>query len=117
MKYPALQMSDDWRLKVALFDDGAARGLTERLEAEKLGEDLQASYGDRLIVSGGGTDVLVYAGERGHAEAAANAIRAIAAEHGWDVELELTRWHPDAEEWEDPDTPLPSTEAERAAEH
>ncbi len=110
-------MSDDWRLKVALVDDGAAKALTERLEAEKLSEDLEASYGDRLIVSGDGPDVLVYAGEREQADRAAEAIRAIAAEHGWDVEFELKRWHPTAEEWEDPDKPLPESDAERAAEH
>lgn len=110
-------MSDDWRLTVGLFDEGAARALTERLEAERLGEDLQKSFGDRLIVSGDGANVIVYAGERAQAEAAEEAIRAIAAEHGWEVEFELKRWHPEAEEWEDPEEPLPATDAERAAEH
>jgi hypothetical protein len=110
-------MSDDWRLKVELVDDGAAKALTERLEAERLSHDLEASYGDRLIVSGDGPNVLVYAGERAQADRAAEAIRAIAAEHGWDIEFELRRWHPTAEEWEDPDQPLPDTDAQRAAEH
>jgi hypothetical protein len=110
-------MSDDWRLQVALFDDGAARALTERLEAEKLGEDLESSFGDRLIVSVEGPNVFCYAGDRAQAERAADAIRALAAEHGWDVELELKHWHPTAEQWEDPDKPLPATDAERAAEH
>ena len=100
-----------------MFDDGAAKALTERLEAEHLGEDLQKTFGDRLIVSGEGTDVLVYAGDRAQADAAADAIRAIATKHGWDVELELKRWHPTAEEWEDPDKPLPATDEEQAAEH
>jgi hypothetical protein len=109
-------MSDDWRLAVSLSDDGAAHALTERLEAEKLGEDLETSFGDRLIVSGEG-NVLIYAGEREQADLAANAIRALAAEHGWEAELELKRWHPTAEAWEDPDKPLPATDAERAAEH
>jgi hypothetical protein len=104
-------------LRVALVDDGVAKALTERLEAERLGEDLQKSYGDRLIVSGDGADVLVYAGERAQAEAAADAIRAIAATHDWDVELELKRWHPEAEEWEDADAALPASAAEHAAEH
>ncbi|MBV8943958.1 MAG: hypothetical protein JOZ95_00950 [Solirubrobacterales bacterium] len=110
-------MSDDWRLRVELVDDGAAKALSERLEAERLGEGLQKSFGDRLIVSGDGPDVLVYAGQREQADAAAEAIRAIAGEHGWDVELELKRWHPEAEEWEDPEKPLPTSDAERAAEH
>jgi hypothetical protein len=110
-------MSDDWRLRVGLVDEGAARALTERLDAERLSEDVSTAFGDQLIVSGDGADVLVYAGERAQAELAANAIRTIAAEHGWEVELELKRWHPEAEEWEDADKPLPTTDAERAAEH
>jgi hypothetical protein len=110
-------MSDDWRLQVGLFDDGAARELTERLAAERLGDSIETAFGDQLIVSVDGADVFCYAGERAQAELAADAIRTIAAERGWDVELRLKRWHPTAEEWEDPDVPLPTTDAERAAEH
>jgi hypothetical protein len=110
-------MTDDWRLKVGLFEDGAARELTERLEAERLGEGVKTAFGDQLIVSVDGPNVFCYAGERAQAELAADAIRTIAGERGWDVELELKRWHPTAEEWEDPDLPLPTTDAERAAEH
>jgi hypothetical protein len=110
-------MSDDWRLQAGLFDDGAARELTERLAAERLGENVETAFGDQQIVSVDGPDVFCYAGERAHAELAADAIRTIAAERGWDVELRLKRWHPTAEEWEDADVPLPTTDAERAAEH
>jgi hypothetical protein len=110
-------MSDDWRLEVGLVDDGAAHALTERLEAEKLGEDVETSFGERLIVSGEGRNVFIYAGEREQAELAANAIRALAIEQGWEVEIELKRWHPTAGAWEDPDKPLPASDAERAAEH
>jgi hypothetical protein len=110
-------MSDDWRLQAGLFDDGAARELTERLAAERLGENVETAFGDQLIVSVDGPDVFCYAGDRAHAELAADAIRTIAAERGWDVELRLKRWHPTAEEWEDADVPLPTTDAERAAEH
>lgn len=110
-------MSDDWRLKVGLFDEGAAHALSERLEAEHLEEEFESSFGDKLIVSGDGPNVLVYAGEREQAERAQEAIQAIATKHGWDIEFELKRWHPTAEEWEDPDVPLPETDAQRAAEH
>jgi hypothetical protein len=110
-------MSDDWRLHVGLLDDGAARDLTERLRAERLGDSVKSAFGDQLIVSADGPNVFCYAGERAQAELAADAIRTIAAEHGWELELELKRWHPTAEEWEDPDVPLPRTDAERAAEH
>jgi hypothetical protein len=110
-------MSDDWRLEVDIRDEGAARALTERLEAERLGGDVHTAFGDQLIVSGDGTTVFCYAGERAQAELAAGAIRSIAAEHGWAVEIVLTRWHPTAEEWQAADEPLPTTESERAAEH
>jgi hypothetical protein len=113
----AADMSDDWRLQAGLLDEGAARALTDRLEAERLGDEFEASSGNRLAVSGDGPNVFVYAGDRKQAEAAAEAIRGLAAKHGWEVGLELKRWHPTAEEWEDPDVPLPHTDAERAAEH
>jgi len=110
-------MSDDWRLKVGLFDDSAAKALTERLDAEKLSDEFEESFADRLIVSGDGPNVLVYAGDREQADRAAETIRAIAAEHDWHVTFDLKRWHPTAEEWEDPDKPLPETDAQRAEEH
>lgn len=110
-------MGDDWRLEVEVFEGGRARALTERLEAEKLGKDLETSFGDRLVVSVDGPTVFVYAGDREQAELAATTIRSVAAQNEWDVELELKRWHPTAEEWADPDEPLPATESERAAEH
>lgn len=110
-------MADDWRLRAEMIDDGAARALTERLEAEQLEEHLESSVGDRLAVSGDGPEVFVYAGTREQAEAAANVIQALATKHDWKVGLELKRWHPTAEEWEDADVPLPETDAQRAAEH
>lgn len=110
-------MSDDWRLRVVLFDDGAARALTERLDAQKLGKDVEKEVHDRLAVSVDGPEVFCYADSREQADRAAAAIRAIAAQHEWAIELDLKRWHPTAEEWEDPDKPLPESEAERVSEH
>jgi hypothetical protein len=110
-------MADDWRLAVGVFEHGRARALSERLEAEKLGENLETAFGDRLIVSVDGPTVFVYAGDREQAESAESTIRTVAAQNDWDVEFELKRWHPTAEEWEDPDEPLPATAPEQAAEH
>jgi hypothetical protein len=110
-------MGDDWRLEVGLFEKGRAHALTERLDAGKLGDDLEKEFDKRLVVSADPPDVFVYAGDRAQAEAAERQIRSVAAEHGWDIEIELKHWHPTAEEWEDPDKPLPTTDAERLAEH
>jgi hypothetical protein len=110
-------MGDDWRLQIDVFEDGRARALSERLEAEKLGEDLETTFGDRLVVSVDGPTVFVYAGDREQAERAETTIRNVAAQNDWDIEIALKRWHPTAEEWEEPEEPLPATESERAAEH
>jgi hypothetical protein len=112
-----MTMSDDWRLQVSLFDDNAARALTERLDAHRLGEDLEGAFHDRLAVSVDGNEVFVYADRREQAESAAEVIRSVASEHGWAIQLELRRWHPTAEEWEEPDKPLPQSDADRLAEH
>jgi hypothetical protein len=110
-------MGDDWRLQVGLFEHGIAHALTERLAAGKLSDDLEEEFGKRLAVSSDPPNVFVYAGDREQAEAAETKIREVAATHGWDIEIELKHWHPTAEEWEDPDTPLPEDDAQRLAEH
>jgi hypothetical protein len=110
-------MSDDWRLRIALQESGHAHKLTERLDASKLEHDLEESFHDRLVVSREGGELFCYAGSREQAEKAEQLVRSVAAEHGWQAHYELSRWHESAEEWEDPDVPLPQTDAERIAEH
>lgn len=110
-------MNDDWRLQVDLREAGLAHALSERLDAFELEHELEASFQDRLIVSVDGADLFCYAGSREQAEDAERRIRELAAERGWTAECRLTRWHPDAEAWEDPDMPLPASEAQRRAEH
>jgi hypothetical protein len=110
-------MNDDWRLRVDVHEEGAARELTQRLEAFDLAHDLRTEFADRVIVSRDGPEVFCYAATRAQVEAARKAIVELAAQHGWEVEFALHRWHPVAERWEDPDEPLPSTGPEIAAEH
>jgi hypothetical protein len=109
-------MSDDWRLRIDLHEEGAAQKLTERLEARELEHDLEASFQDRIVVSRDGAELFCYAGTREQAERTEKVIRSLAAEHGWQLDLDLKHWHPSEEEWEDPDKPLPEGDAERAAE-
>jgi hypothetical protein len=60
--------------------------------------------------------VFCYAGSRAQAESAEKEIRSLAERHGWQLEVELQRWHPAEESWEDPDLPLPADAGERGAE-
>ena len=107
-------MSDDWRLRIDLRDDGAAFKLTELLEKSE--HDLEADFDDRVAVSRDGREVFCYTGTRALAERVEVLVRSLATENGWVIETDLKRWHPVAEEWEDPDKPLP-TGPDEAAEH
>lgn len=110
-------MNDDWRLQVDLNEEKHVRHLLEQLGARELVHDLSEAFHDRVIVSRDGDRVFLYAGTREQAESARKLIDKLAAEHGWTVDAELTRWHPTAEDWEDPDVPLPDGDAAQGAEH
>ena len=104
-------MNDDWRLRIDLHDDGFAHRLSELLEGEELEHDLERSFHDRVVVSVDGPTVFCYAGTRSQAEGVARVIRQLAEQHGFKLELDLAHWHPTAEQWENPDAPLPADEA------
>ncbi len=104
-------MNDDWRLRIDLHDQGFAHRLSELLEPEDLEHDLERSVHDRVLVSIDGAQVFCYAGTRGQAEAARELISRLASEHGWELDIELAHWHPTAEQWKDPDAPLPAADA------
>ncbi len=110
-------MNDDWRLQVDIHDAEHIRALEERLDARELEHDLSDAFHDRVIVSRDDARVFLYAGTRAQAEAARDLILGLAGQHGWTVDVDLRHWHPAAEEWEDPDKPLPADDAARSAEH
>jgi len=110
-------MNDEWRLQIDVEGERDAGSLTERLNAAELEHELSEAFHDRLIVSGDGPRVFVYAGTREQAERARDLIAKLAEAHGWDLAVELTHWHPEAERWEEPDLPLPASDAARVAEH
>lgn len=109
-------MSDDWRLRIELADAREAGELAELLQSGTVEHELDQGSSERVIVSLDGAEVFAYAGTREQAQHAADAIRALAAKHGWQLEQQLARWHPVAEAWEDPDVQLPGGEAELQAE-
>ena len=110
-------MNDDWRLQIDVHEEGHAEALTERLDAARLQHDLSDAFHDRVIVSRDGARVFLYAGTRDQAERGREAVEGEARQQGWTVAVDLRHWHPSAEEWEDPDKPLPEDDAARMAEH
>jgi hypothetical protein len=109
-------MNDDWRLRVTLHEHSFAHQLSEALQAVELEHDLERAFHDRVVVSVDGSDLFCYAGTREQAQAAGQLIRRLAGEQGWELEIELSRWHPVAERWESPDEPLPADTDAAAAE-
>ncbi len=104
-------MNDDWRLRVDLHEEGFAHQLGQHLDAEEIEHDLERSFHDRVVVSVSGAEVFCYAGSREQAERAEELIRRVAVEHHWPLEVQLSHWHPVAEEWQDPDLPEATTAA------
>ncbi|MFP5388593.1 MAG: hypothetical protein ACLGG5_04760 [Thermoleophilia bacterium] len=110
-------MNDDWRIEVGFDDAGHVESLVDRLKTSELEDELSNAFHDRVIVSHDEDRVFLYAGDREQAEAARDHVLALARKHGWKLDADLEHWHPVAEEWEDPDVPLPSADAAIKAEH
>jgi hypothetical protein len=110
------RVNDDWRLQIDFGEDGPVEDLVERLDAVELEHDLSRAFADRVIVSRDGRQVFLYAGDREQIDRARALVAKVIDGKGWKAEIELRRWHPTAEEWEDPDRPLPASDAERRAE-
>jgi hypothetical protein len=109
-------MSEEWRLQVELDDEQYGLSLGERLRSASLDDLARERLGDRAIVTRDGSNLFVYTDSEGAAREAERVVRELIAEDELSVEIWLTRWHPDAEEWKDADEPLPVTEGEREAE-
>jgi hypothetical protein len=110
-------MNDDWRLQIDVEQASDGASLTEQLAAAELEHELDSAFHDRLIVSRQGSEAFVYAGDRAQAERARDLIERLGEKNGWTLKTELRHWHPAAEDWEDPDLPLPDDDAARLAEH
>jgi hypothetical protein len=110
-------MAEDWRVRVAMEGEGHMPWSPDRLASRELAGDVGDELGDRVAVSRDGGELFLYADSEAAARAAEQVVRADLDEHGWKATVELTRWHDDADRWEPADAPLPTTDAERAAEH
>lgn len=109
--------AEDWRLRVCVHGEGLIRALSERIDAYELEQELETAFSDRMVVSTDGPELFCYAGTREQLDAARTLIESIGRERDWKLDFELRRWHPAAQEWKDPELPLPGSGPERDAEH
>jgi hypothetical protein len=105
-------MNDDWRLRVDLHEHRFAHHLSELLAAAELEHQLERAFNDKVVVSVDDNELFCYAGTQAQAQAAAQLIRQLAGQNGWEIDVQLSHWHPVSEQWEPPDEPLPATDAE-----
>jgi hypothetical protein len=110
-------VAEDWRLEIDFDDEQHGERLSEALLESTLERDVHQRLGERIVVSADRGRVFLYADTEGAARAAERVVSSLAAEHDWSTTLALTRWHPEAEEWQPADRPLPQTPEERVAEH
>ena len=96
-------MSDNWRIRVELPEEGHMSSLLDRLgldlgsdEAKRLAKELE---GHRLAVSRDDDVVFVYAESQAQAEQARLMVDAELAEDGIDVRAQVERWLPEEERW------------------
>jgi hypothetical protein len=110
-------MDDDWRLQIDLEDKGAVGEIADHLRSSELEHDLATEIDKRVILSHEGETIYLYAGDRDQLERARPAVEKFVDEKGWRAEFDLRHWHREADEWESPDAPEPTTAADHEAEH
>lgn len=96
-------MSDNWRIRIQLPEEGNAGTLLDRLgldlgsdEAKRLAQELE---GHRLAVSRDDEVVFVYTDSQTQAERARRIVEAELADEGIAAEIQVERWLPDEGRW------------------
>jgi len=109
--------STDWRVTISLPDQARAERARRSLSAREVEQDVRRRLGRSVVVGSGDSQIFLYAGTELAAAEAERAAREVLGELGIEAESAVQRWHPIEEEWQDPDAPMPRTEAGRQAEH
>jgi hypothetical protein len=111
-------MADDWRLAVTPTEDADPPSVLSMVLEHELEQESLERLGQRLAVevSAGDSAVFFYGDSEEQVLEAGRLVRAILAEEGLEAAVDVSRWHPLEERWEDASVPLPQTEAERGAE-
>jgi hypothetical protein len=108
---------NDWRVTISLTDPGHAGRAQHVISEQQVEQDVRRQLGHAVAVGAGDSEVFLYAGSEVAAREAERVARDLLAKHGIEAEFALHRWHPLEEQWEDAGVAMPSTEAERQAEH
>jgi hypothetical protein len=109
-------VADDWRLTVELDDEERSRELVEWLGEVRVEVGERRPLGERVIVSRDGPRVFLYADTEDRARRVESMVLGKLG-HPAAGQVEVARWHPAEQRWEDASVPLPGTDQEWEAEH
>jgi hypothetical protein len=110
------RQEDEWRVEVRLEADADGHSLGELLRSLKLDDEARKRLGSDVVVTRDGPQIFLYAWHEPSAREAERVVRELLEREGLAAEVELKRWHPDADEWRPAAEALPSTPEEAAAE-
>ena len=109
---------DDWRLAVTPEEDADPPSVLGWVLEHELEDEARRRLGHRLAVevSAGDAAIFFYGDREEQVHEAESLVRSLLAARGVAARLEVARWHPVEERWEDASVPLPRTDEERRAE-
>jgi hypothetical protein len=111
-------MADDWRLTVIPSEETDPPSVLGWLLEHELEDEARKRLGRRLAVevSAGDSAIFFYGDSEEAVREAERIVRSLLDEREIEARVEVARWHPVEDRWEDASVPLPRTEAERQAE-
>lgn len=94
-------MAEEWRVEIELTDEGHGLSLGERLRSHDLDDEARERLGGDIIVTRDGTSLFLYTGSEEAAREAGRLMERLVAAEGLDAQVEITRWDPGDNAWED----------------
>ena len=109
--------SDDWRVTISVSGQAQAGRAQRSFSLHEVEEDIRRQVGRTIAIGADERQIFLYAGTETAARDPERITRDVLAQDGITAESALHRWHPIEEQWENPDVPMPQTQADRQAEH
>ena len=109
-------MSEDWRVRIELQDEGRVHGLVDSLRDGRVTSQARERLDDAVVISRDGPEIFLYAGSERDARGAEAVLRDVLGSRADEASFTLERWHDVEERWEPCSAPLPKTADEIAVE-